>query len=120
MKKLSSLFLVLLLSCSPQDHTWNNMEMVWIELDRPGVYNWVSGSDPSTGYQEFKCEEGPYEVEICDNRIRVKTDKPIKKALHLRGKYGSDAIEMEIMNERIFELWIYDPDPYGEVFRIFF
>lgn len=118
--KLLSIILLLLLSCSPNELAQENMEMIWIDLDRPDVYNWFDATYPETSWTEFECGSGPYQVSISGKQISVQTDKPISKALHLTGKYGRDAIAIPLQDPDRFKLTITDPDPYGEVIRMFF
>lgn len=118
--KLLSIFFLLLLSCSPNELAQDDMEMLWMDLNRPEVYNWFDASNPGTSWIEFECGSGPYQVSISGKQISVQTDKPISRALHLTGKYGRDAIEIPLQDPDRFKLTITDPDPYGEVIRIFF
>ncbi|MUP44875.1 hypothetical protein E0K83_03835 [Gramella sp. BOM4] len=120
MKNLLSLIFILLLSCSPNRLEQENMEMLWVEFQKPEVYNFFDASKPETSWIEYSCTEGPYLVRISPKLIEVETDKPMKKALHLTGKYGRDAIEIKLTSDHRFRLRVEDPDPYGEVIRIYF
>lgn len=119
MKKLLLLLSLILFSCSNELEV-ENMEMAFVELHRPGYYHWFDAMNPGESWQEFKVGEGPYLVEIKTREVTITTPKPIKQALHLRGKYGTDAVELELLNPNSFTVTITDPDPYAEVFRIYF
>ncbi|TQI72255.1 hypothetical protein JM79_3212 [Gramella sp. Hel_I_59] len=120
MKKSLCLVLLMLLSCSTNDLEQENMEMIDVFLHQPEIYYWFDASNPSQGNVEFNCNEGPYTVSVNDKTINVNAHRPVKKVLHLRGRYGNDAVEIELLTESSFQIEITDPDPYGETFRIFF
>jgi len=120
MKKIISLALLLVLSCSPNELEQENMEMIDVFIHQPEIYYWYDASNPGNGSTEFNCNEGPYTVRVSGKLIEVDTQRPVKKVLHLRGRFGNDAVEIEILNETSFQVMITDPDPYGETFRLFF
>lgn len=97
-----------------------NMEMVYVDLGTPGLYYHFNASLPGESWKEYPVGEGPYKMIIKTNSIQVNTNKPIKQALHLRGKYGRDAVPLELSTRNSFKVIITDPDPYAETFRIYF
>jgi len=107
-------------SCSPNNLEQENMEMIDVFIHQPDIYYWYDAANPGQGSLEFKSEEGPYIVRVSGNLIEVDTQRPVKQVLYLRGIYGNDAVEIEILNETGFRVMITDPHPYGETFRIFF
>lgn len=98
------------------------MEMLLIDLNEIETYKWYDNAKPETGWIDFQIEDpaGPYQVKVQENYIFVETDKPIKNAIHLRGKYGKDKQELELLTETSFEVQVSNPHPYAETFRIFF
>jgi len=94
--------------------------MIDVFIHQPDIYYWFDAANPGQGSVEFKCEEGPYIVRISGNLIEVDTQRPAKQVLYLKGKYGNDAVEIDLLTESSFKVVIEDPNPYGETFRIFF
>ena len=119
MKKAAILFL-LFISCAKPSREWPGTEMIWIELDKPGMYHWAAGEDPYSPWKDYECQEGPCTVIIKGDQVTIKTEKPITKAVHLTGEYGHINKELELLTPTSFKAVISEPRPYGEVFRIFF
>lgn len=121
MKKQLTILLLFLFSCSSNNEQ-EAMEMLLIDLKEPETYKWFDNSNPETGWIDFKVEDParPYQVQVEENRILVKTQSPIKTVIHLRGQYGNDKKELELLTETSFEIEIENPHPYAETFRIYF
>lgn len=94
--------------------------MLWVQLDKPGVYNWTDESDPSEAWQEYQCGNGPYDVRIEGNMIIVDTYKNISWVKHLTGKYRREAVDIGIIEGTKFKVKVDTPDKFGQVIRIAF
>ena len=96
--------------------------MLLIDLKTPETYKWYDNAKPEAGWIDYNVEDpaAPYQVEVAANRILVKTVKPIRKVIHLNGKYGKKKRELELLTENSFKLEITNLHPYAETFRIYF
>lgn len=98
------------------------MEMLLIDLTTTESYQWFDNTKPAEAWVTYKvCNpEAPYRVKVEEHLIFVDTQKPIKKAVHLRGTYGKDKQELDLLNETSFEVQVNNPHPHAETFRIYF